>query len=121
MPPPGPIPVPPVRFRAVSRQAEKRGPDTPAPDGEPKPPSRDRDSTSKGKVSEVQDPLISGDAGKAVVAPRPMRRMSTRPARSAARRSDVDRRIVVGTRFAGGRMEKLFSRIANEAAAAGKL
>ena len=35
------------------------------PDGEPKPPSRDRDSTSKSAVAEVQDPLISGDAGKA--------------------------------------------------------
>jgi hypothetical protein len=34
------------------------------PDGEPKLPSRDRDSTAKSKVSEVQDPLISGDAGK---------------------------------------------------------
>jgi hypothetical protein len=42
------------------------GPKKPAtpPDGEPKPPSRDRDSTAKSKVSEVQDPLIAGDAGK---------------------------------------------------------
>ena len=35
------------------------------PDGEPREPGRDRDSTTKSKVSEVQDPLISGDAGKA--------------------------------------------------------
>jgi hypothetical protein len=35
------------------------------PDGEPKPPARDRDSTAKSKVTEVQDPLIAGDAGKA--------------------------------------------------------
>lgn len=36
----------------------------PAPDGEPRQPAKDRDSTAKSKVSEVQDPLISGDAGK---------------------------------------------------------
>lgn len=48
----------------MTDRPRKEGPDTPAPDGEPKPPSRDRDSTSKGKVSEVQDPLISGDASK---------------------------------------------------------
>jgi len=34
------------------------------PDGEPK-PSRDRDGTAKSKVGEVQEPLMSGDAGKA--------------------------------------------------------
>lgn len=43
---------------------EKEKPETPAPDGEPKQPPTDRDSTNKSKVSEVQDPLISGDAGK---------------------------------------------------------
>jgi hypothetical protein len=36
----------------------------PAPDGEPRQPARDRDGATKSKVSEVQDPLISGDAGK---------------------------------------------------------
>ena len=41
------------------------GPKTTPPDGEPKRPPRDRESTSKSKVSEVQDPLIAGDAGKA--------------------------------------------------------
>lgn len=35
-----------------------------APDGEPRQPAQDRDGTAKSKVSEVQDPLISGDAGK---------------------------------------------------------
>ena len=43
----------------------KNGPKTPPPDGEPKAPPKDRDSTRKSKVSEVQDPLITGDAGKA--------------------------------------------------------
>jgi hypothetical protein len=42
----------------------KAQPKTPPPDGEPRQPSRDRDSTAKSKVSEVQDPLIAGDAGK---------------------------------------------------------
>lgn len=37
----------------------------PPPDGEPKPPLKDKNSTGRSKVSEVQDPLISGDAGKA--------------------------------------------------------
>jgi hypothetical protein len=41
-----------------------RKPAPSAPDGEPKQPQKDRDSTSKSKVSEVQDPLISGDARK---------------------------------------------------------
>ena len=41
----------------------KNGPKTP-PDGEPREPPKDRDST-RSKVSEVQDPLIAGDAGKA--------------------------------------------------------
>ena len=41
----------------------KNGPKTPPPDGEPKAPPKDRDST-RSKVSEVQDPLIAGDAGK---------------------------------------------------------
>ena len=35
-----------------------------APDGEPKQPAKDRDSTAKSKVSDVQDPLITGDAGR---------------------------------------------------------
>jgi hypothetical protein len=35
------------------------------PDGQPKQPARDRDRTTKSKVSEVQDPLICGDVGKA--------------------------------------------------------
>ena len=39
-------------------------PKKPAPDGEPKQPPEDRDGTAKSKVSEVQDPLISGDAAK---------------------------------------------------------
>ena len=43
----------------------KNGPKTPPPDGEPREPPKDRDSTRKSKVSEVQDPLIAGDAGKA--------------------------------------------------------
>jgi hypothetical protein len=42
-----------------------RRPKTPAPDGEPKQPSRDRDSTVKSKVTDVQDPLIAGNAGRA--------------------------------------------------------
>jgi hypothetical protein len=36
-----------------------------APDGEPKQPAKDRDDTSKSKITEVQDPLIEGDAKKA--------------------------------------------------------
>jgi hypothetical protein len=48
----------------MTDRPRKEAPDTPAPDGEPRAPSRDRDSTRKSKVSEVQDPLISGDAGK---------------------------------------------------------
>jgi hypothetical protein len=47
----------------IDRQ-KSGGPKTPAPDGEPKEPPKDRDSTAKSKVTEVQDPLISGDAGK---------------------------------------------------------
>lgn len=47
----------------IDRQ-KSRGPKTPAPDGEPKQSPKDRDSTAKSTVSEVQDPLISGDAGK---------------------------------------------------------
>ena len=38
---------------------------TTPPDGEPKQPAKDRDGTAKSKVTEVQDPLIAGDAGKA--------------------------------------------------------
>jgi hypothetical protein len=38
---------------------------TTPPDGEPREPGKDRDSTTKSKVSEVQDPLISSDVGKA--------------------------------------------------------
>lgn len=49
---------------APKADRSKNGPKTPPPDGEPKQPTRDRDSTSKSKVAEVQDPLISGDAGK---------------------------------------------------------
>jgi hypothetical protein len=47
----------------TDRQKKER-PETPAPDGEPRQPPKDPDSTRKSKVSEVQDPLISGDAGK---------------------------------------------------------
>ena len=47
----------------IDRQ-KSRGPKTPAPDGKPKQSPEDRDSTAKSTVSEVQDPLISGDAGK---------------------------------------------------------
>lgn len=36
----------------------------PAPDGEPAARSRGGEGTRKSKVSEVQDPLIEGDAGK---------------------------------------------------------
>lgn len=39
----------------------------PAPDGKPKPAAPDSDSTSKSRVSEIQDPLISGDAGEDAV------------------------------------------------------
>lgn len=45
-------------------KTEKAQPKTPPPDGEPRQPSRDRDSTAKSKVSEVQDPLIAGDAAR---------------------------------------------------------
>lgn len=39
-----------------------------APDGQPAPRTRDTESTTKSRVSEVQDPLIAGDArGKAAV------------------------------------------------------
>lgn len=48
----------------MSDRPRKAGPDTLAPDDEPRQPLGDRDSTRKSKVSEVQDPLISGDAGK---------------------------------------------------------
>lgn len=48
----------------MTDRPRKDGPDTPAPDGEPRPRPSDPDSTRKSKVSEVQDPLISGDAGK---------------------------------------------------------
>lgn len=34
-----------------------------APDGQPTPRRRDADGTSKSRVSEVQDPIIPGDAG----------------------------------------------------------
>ena len=34
------------------------------PDGQPKQSAKDRDGTAKSKVTEVQDPLIAGDAGK---------------------------------------------------------
>ena len=59
-PPPGPIPVPPVRSKAMIDS-----PKVPPPDGEPKQPAKDRDDTAKSKITEVQDPLIAGDAGKA--------------------------------------------------------
>ena len=39
----------------------------PSPDGRPRPAAPDKDGTSKSRMSEVQDPLISGDAGKDVV------------------------------------------------------
>jgi hypothetical protein len=48
----------------MTDRPRKERPETPAPDGEPKQPPTDPDSTNKSKVSEVQDPLISGDAGK---------------------------------------------------------
>lgn len=41
------------------------GPKATPPDGEPKQAPRDRDDATKNKVSDVQDPLIAGDAGKA--------------------------------------------------------
>lgn len=34
-----------------------------APDGEPAPRTRDTESTTKSRVSEVQDPIIAGDVG----------------------------------------------------------
>lgn len=34
-----------------------------APDGAPKPAPPDRDATNRSRVGEVQDPMISGDAG----------------------------------------------------------
>lgn len=40
----------------------KKNPTTP-PDGQPRPERSDRDSTSRSRVSEVQDPAVSGDAG----------------------------------------------------------
>ena len=48
----------------MTDRPRKDTPNTPAPDGEPKQPPRGPDSTRKSQVSEVQDPLISGDAGK---------------------------------------------------------
>ena len=36
-----------------------------APDGELKLPAKDRNGTSKSKTTDVQDPLIAGDTGKA--------------------------------------------------------
>jgi hypothetical protein len=44
--------------------ARKPRPTPTAPDGEPKVPPADPDASPKSTVSEVQDPLISGDAGK---------------------------------------------------------
>jgi hypothetical protein len=44
---------------------KKPKPNPAAPDGLPASRS-DRDATSKSAVSEVQDPAISGDAGKAI-------------------------------------------------------
>ncbi len=44
--------------------ARKPKPRPAFPDGEPKLPQGDRDSTGKSTVSEVQDPGISGDAAR---------------------------------------------------------
>lgn len=49
----------------MTDRLKSEAPKTPPPDGEPEPPLKDKDSTAKSKVSEVQDPLISGDVGKA--------------------------------------------------------
>ena len=49
----------------MTDRPRSEAPKPPPPDGEPEPPLKDKDSTTKSKVSEVQDPLISGDAGKA--------------------------------------------------------
>ncbi len=49
---------------APKADRSQNGPKPPPPDGEPRQPTRDRDSSAKSKVTEVQDPLISGDAGK---------------------------------------------------------
>lgn len=38
-----------------------------APDGEPAPRTRDTESTTRSRVSEVQDPVIAGDAGAKTV------------------------------------------------------
>jgi hypothetical protein len=46
-----------------------RKPRPAAPDGDPKPASDDRDRLTRGNVSEVQDPRISGDGGKTDVSP----------------------------------------------------
>jgi len=43
--------------------AKKPNPGPAAPDGDPK-PRADGEGTRKSKVSKVEDPLISGDAGK---------------------------------------------------------
>ena len=40
-------------------------PKIPPPDGEPKQPAKNRGDTAKSKVTDAQDPLIAGDAGKA--------------------------------------------------------
>lgn len=44
--------------------ARKPKPAPPAPDGAPKTPPVDNDSSNRSTVSEAQDPLISGDAGR---------------------------------------------------------
>lgn len=49
---------------SASGRPKKPGP---SPDGKPRPAAPDKDSMSKSRMSEVQDPLISGDAGKDVV------------------------------------------------------
>ena len=53
-------------------ERSKNGPKTLPPDGEPKQRTRDRDSTMKSKVSEVQDPLIAGGAETALCAANPL-------------------------------------------------
>lgn len=44
--------------------SRKKRPTPTAPDGAPSPQPDDRDATGKSKVSEVDDPMISGDSGK---------------------------------------------------------
>jgi hypothetical protein len=48
----------------MTDRQKKDAPRIAPPDGTPNEPPADRDSTKKSRVSEVQDPLISGDAGK---------------------------------------------------------